>query len=148
VSGLHASAVRAALVAAVEAYSIPSTYQRYAVASFAQVPIPIDGTALWSHLDFDVRYGPSVSPDRGRGGSQIRTAFLLSFSYRMSAGMTGQQTDENEARDLAEIVACLCLISVSGHAVVLEQIETVTYPAESRIIATIGLTVHHALASA
>ena len=147
-SGVKASTLRAALVTAIGAYSVPSTYQRFAVSTFRQQPIPLDGTASWGHLDFDVRYGPSVSVDRGRVGSQIKTAYLVTFGYRMSAGATGQQTDEDEARDLAELVAGVCLLTPSASTLVLEQIETVTYPQESRIVATIGLTVLHALAGA
>ena len=147
-SGVKASAIRASLVSAITAYSVPSTYRRFTVETFAQSAIPLDGTASWNHLDFDVRIGPSTSPDRGRVGSQIKTAFSVSFSYRMSAGMTGQQTDEDEARDLAELVAGACLLTPYGATLTLEQIETVTYPQESRIVAQIGLTVLHALAGA
>lgn len=147
-SGVKASTLRNAVVDAIEAYSVPSAYQRFAVSEFRQQPIPLDGTASWGHLDFDVRYGPSVSIDRGRVGSALKTALLVSFGYRMSAGATGQQSDEDEARDLAELVAGVCLLTPSASTLTIEQIETVTYPQESRIVATIGLTVVHALAGA
>lgn len=146
-SGVKASAVRAAIVAAVAAITLPMAQSgRFGVTGFRRVSLPIDDAGQWGHLDYDVRYGPSISPDRGRIGSQIKTAFVVQFAYRLSAGTKGQLEDEDGARDLAELVAGACLLTTGGASTVLESIETVTAPTESRVLATIGVTIMHPLA--
>lgn len=144
-SGTSAATIEQAITAAVAACTVP--VELFGISAMTR-RILAGESSSWGHLDFDVTIGPSVSPDRDRPGSHVQTAFRVLFAYNLASSIGGQIEDLRNARKQAEIVAGASLVDLTdggGASVVLERIDTVLAPEQSRILCTVDLTATHPL---